>query len=446
MNKVVIKNGLVVHADREQTEDIRISDEKIVEVGPDLSASKREEVIDAKGKWVFPGIIDPHTHMGIPIKEQWSADNFESGSKSAINGGVTTIIDFSILGENQSLSESIAERKKLAENAICDVSLHCNFTHFSKELLNEIPSIIKGGISSFKVFTTYKESGMMLDYDQIEAVAKVIGDHNGILMVHAEDDREIENASGQIDESALLSPSSHGQSRPVSAEETAIRNVAKIADRTDCSMYIVHLNTAAGLEEAKRSGNILVETCPHYLLLDDSAYTRDDGRMFVASPPLRKPSDNRALWHGIMDGSIHTIGSDHCPFCKRQKKEDIPYHQIPNGMGGVETLFPVLLAQWISRDLPKSRLTQLMAANPAKIFGLDKKGSIAPGMDADLLIVNPNNLTSSWTSGLVSITDWNAYSDFPACFPEQVFLRGCSILISGRMENSDAGKFIYNSM
>ena len=439
---MLIKNGLIIHADGERQEDIRISGEQFTDVGSNLPPKKNETVFDAHGKWIFPGIIDPHTHMGIPIKDQWSADNFDTGTRSALNSGVTTIIDFTILEHNQTLRESIAVRKKYAKESHCDVGLHCNFTRFSPALLEEIPEVIKEGIISFKVFTTYREAGMMLNYDEIEKTACVIGRDNGILMVHAEDDDEIISAAKRIPVEKRTDPYSHGLSRPDIAEEKAVKKLVNIAEKTQCPVYIVHLNSAKGFAVARTSRRIMIETCPHYLLLDDSYYKWKDGRMFVASPPLRKPEDADILWQGVLDDQIHTIGTDHCPFCLAQKQTRVSFDQIPNGMGGVETLFPVMLAQWVKRNLPKSQLTKLISTRPATIFQLAGKGVIAPGMDADLVIVNPDHLTEDWQHRLVSTTDWNAYSGFPALFPEHVFLRGNHIVNNGEIETIVKGKFI----
>ncbi|MFQ6605527.1 MAG: dihydroorotase family protein [Fidelibacterota bacterium] len=441
-SSLLICNGLVIHGDGERLENIRISGEKIIAVAPDLQPGENEPVLDAGGKWIFPGIIDSHTHMGIPIKDQTSADNFETGSRSALNGGVTTIIDFTVLKRNETLGASIARRQQEAEKSHCDVSLHCNFTRFSHDLLKEIPQVMQDGIISFKVFTTYNEAGMMLDYSEIAETAQVIRHHGGLLMVHAEDDETIKAATAGIPATAENDPYSHGLSRPDTAEETAIKALARIAEETECPVYIVHLNSARGLAAAKISSRLLIETCPHYLLLDDSVYRRADGSMFVASPPLRKPEDIRRLWQALAADEVHTLGTDHCPFCRSQKPAGLPYNRIPNGMGGVETLFPVMLAQWLKRGLPKTQLTNLMSARPAAIFGLSQKGDISPGKDADLVIVNPGKISHDWQDRLVSITDWNAYISFPALFPEDVFLRGQHVVKNNELNSLSTGKFI----
>ncbi len=422
MRKTLLKNGITINPDGQEHKDVLIENSKISAIGDIQSASSDINIIDCTDRLIFPGIIDAHTHMGIPIKAGNSADDFESGSKSALNGGVTTIIDFTVLGKNQSLKESVLERKKLAERSVIDVALHCNITRFDKSILAEIPEIIKMGITSFKVFTTYKEAGMMLTYREIEEVSRVIADEGGLLMVHAEDNAVIEKATAALLNRNLTHPKYHAIARPSEAERVAIENIANIAEKTDCEFYIVHLNTADGLNIAKQSNKIFIETCPQYLLLNDSVYEHDDGQMYVASPPMRKPSDCEALWKGVIDGSIDVIATDHCPFMLKDKPSGIPFQNIPNGMGGVETLFPVMLAQFMERKIDLSRLVQLMSTNPAKIFNLyPQKGNISVRSDADLVIVNPADISKDWIDKLISRTDWNAYSELPAIFPVKVF-------------------------
>ncbi len=441
MKSLLIKNGRVIHAVGQRMEDILIQGETIIGLGHELETTSNPEVINADGKWIFPGIIDPHTHMGIPIKSGTSADTFASGSRSALHGGVTTLLDFTVLAAGQSLIESLESRKKLAEESFCDVGLHINITRFTPEILEEIPILIDMGYTSFKVFTTYKESGMMLTYDQIETVAKIIGSHNGLLMVHAEDNDVIVEAAEPYADRVEIHPKFHGKSRPANAELVAIQKLGAISERTGCTIYIVHLNTAQGLAKAIEYTLLKVETCPHYLLLTDEVYRREDGRMFVASPPLRKTADQEALWQGIQNGQIQTIGSDHCPFCLADKAQSIPFQDIPNGMGGVETLFPILLAEFIKRDLDLSLLTQLTSKNVAEIFGFDPiKGSLNIGSHADLVIVDPASMAVDWGKTLDTILDWNAYSDFSAVFPETVIRRGEMVVSDGLIQSPSRGR------
>lgn len=440
MNALLVKNGLVISAQGRQPRDLLIQDGSIVRVAPGFEPSSDLTVIDARGKWIFPGVIDPHTHMGIPIKSGESADTFASGSRSALHGGVTTILDFSVLGPQQSLRQSLDERMDLAKESVCDVGIHVNITRFEAELLTEIPELIASGFNSFKVFTTYAEAKMMLTYPQIEEVARVIAKYNGILMVHSEDNAVIEGASRRYSNREQTHPRFHGLSRPAEAELAAVSRLGEISQRTKCRIYIVHLNTAAGLARAAEFPMLKVETCPHYLLLTEEMYQRSDGRMFVASPPLRTEADLEALWQGIQDGHVHTLGSDHCPFCLADKPTDIPFQGIPNGMGGVETLFPTLLPEFIERDIDLEILVRLTSQNPADIFGIDHmKGRLEPGLHADLLIVDPSAMSRGWESTLETELDWNAYTEFPGIFPEMVIRRGEVVVEAGSLKAPEPG-------
>ncbi len=440
MSSILVKNGRLIHAQGQQNLDILIQDDIIVEISENIAPANHTKIIDAREKWIFPGVIDPHTHMGIPIKSGESADSFASGSRSALHGGVTTILDFTVLEAGQTLKESLTHRQKLAGEAVCDVGIHINITRFEPDLLDEIPDLIASGYNSFKVFTTYEEAGMMLTYAQIEAVATIIARYDGILMVHSEDNETLKSASEAYIERNETHPRHHGLSRPAESEEIAIGKLGEISKRTGCRIYIVHLNTSAGLKQALKYPLLKIETCPHYLLLTDDAYEQKDGQMYVASPPLRKLEDKNALWEAIRKGKIDTIGSDHCPFCLKDKKPGIPFQEIPNGMGGVETLFPTLLAQFVQRDLDLSLLVKMTSWNPAHIFSINHlKGTLQPKHHADLIIVNPEALSDVWEAGLETILDWNAYSSQPAIFPEMVIRRGELVVKKGAIQDPDFG-------
>jgi len=443
---ILIRKGRLISAQDSRLVDILIKNGLIHSVGEDLHQADDCLLIDASGKLIFPGVIDPHTHMGIPIKGGFSADDFPSGTLSALHGGVTTILDFTVLGADQSLHDSLAERIALASKAHTDVGVHINISRFDESLLEEIPRLIAAGFNSFKTFTTYKEACMMLSYAEIERVAQVISEHRGILMVHSEDDDIINRSSTPYAKARESHPRFHGLSRPAAAEAIAIQSLGEISDRTGCTIYIVHLNTAEGLQIASGFPNLKVETCPHYLFLDESDYEHENGRMYVASPPLRTPADQTALWNGILEGTIQTVGSDHCPFCLGDKRSDVPFQEIPNGMGGVETLFPTLLARFLEQGLDLSILARLTSANPASIFQLDdQKGSLEPGMDADLMIIDPKADPMGWEERLSTHLDWNAYAGLPALFPEIVIRRGEVVVSNSRLQDPGYGSILKAS-
>lgn len=443
MSNLLLKGGTVVGSEDIRKADVLVHGDRIEQVAEEINSTPESRVIDCSGKLVLPGAIDPHTHMGIPIKDGWSADDFASGSRAALFGGVTTILDFTVLELGQTLHESVAKRRELAKDSLCDFSLHCNITRFSESLLEEIPDLVKQGVTSFKVFTAYGEAGMRLSYEQIERVAEVVRDSGGMLMVHAEDDDLVIEATSRIQDRTSTDPRMHGIARPAAAEALSVDRLGAIAEKTGCSIYIVHLSSEAGLERAISHPSLILETCPQYLLLDDSVYAKPDGRMYVASPPVRKPQDNAALWSAVAGGRIETLGTDHCPFRIEDKPEATPFEKIPNGMGGIETLLPLMLAQFIERKLDLTKLAGLLSTNAAKRFGLyPRKGIVAVGADADLVIVDPGQKSAVRASTLHSVADWSAYEGRSAVFPEMVVRGGEIAVEKGNLFVSQPGRFL----
>ncbi len=443
MSAILLRGGTAVTPEGVREVDLLLRGGVIERIGSDLPAEADRQVVDCAGMLVLPGAVDPHTHMGIPIKSGRSADDFRTGSLAALHGGVTTILDFTVLGPGRTLAESVEERLRRAEASHADYGLHCNVTRYSPELLAEIPALIGRGITSFKVFTAYEEAGMRLGYDRIREVAEVVGGHGGLLMAHAEDGDVLRRAMAEIPDRTSTDPRLHGLSRPDEAEETAVRRLAGIARETGCPVYIVHLSSARGLAAGRGRENVLLESCPQYLLLDENAYGREDGRMFVASPPLRKPEDREALWEAVASGVIAALGTDHCPFRPADKPPGTPFPDIPNGIGGVETLLPLMLHRFLERGLGLERLVRLVSTNPAKLFGLfPRKGVLAEGADADIVLVDPGDVSEITPERLASPLEWNAYTGLRAVFPRHVFRRGEWVVRDGEIDRPGRGEFL----
>lgn len=410
---VVVRGGDVVLPDRVARCDIAIRYgviADVVEVAAKTGAGGHladaaGRVIDATGCVVLPGLIDPHTHMGIPIKDATSADDFTTGSLAAAFGGVTTILDFTVQESGQSLREALDVRLGLAGGRChVDYGVHNNVTDHSVFARGQIigPSadpigdLIDEGFDSFKVFTTYREAGMMSSWDQLRAVLGPIAAHGGVLMVHAEDDGILAAAGAMHRDDDHRAAIFHARSRPARAEAEAIRRVASLAGECDAALYIVHLSSElglhAGLEARRRGVRVHLETCPHYLVLDESAYRREDGHLYITTPPLRRPDSCAALWQAVRDGDIDTIGTDHCPFTRAQKAGgDGAYWNTPNGLPGVEDRLALLYTYGVAEGrIDLVRLADLLARNPARIFGIDdRKGAIRVGHDGDLVVWDP---------------------------------------------------------
>lgn len=434
--KTLIKNGTIVTPQRSYSADILIEGEQIKDI-TDQFAGDCDRVIDAKEKYILPGIIDAHTHMGIPIMNTWSSDDFQSGSKAAAFGGVTTIMDFTVQEKGQSLQDSLQERMQVAEGKSCvDYTFHCNVTDFTDTITQEMEKIDEMGVCSFKTFMAYKRAGMMLRDDQLLQVYAKAAELKAIVMLHAENGDLIDFVSDQLIAEGKESEPFHPISRPVISEIEAVHRAIMLAEATGVTLYIVHLTSAEALRlihTAQEKGlPIIAETCPQYLLFNRKAYEGEEGHCFIASPPFREQSDCDFLWEGIQKGWISTVGTDHCPFTKEQKESGHrKFHTTPNGLPGVETLLPLLYSEGVRMNrLTINRLVEVLCENPAKIFKLyPKKGCIQEGSDADIVIFDPQKNITLSASNLHSITDWSPYEGWEVMgAPSQVFLRGQEII------------------
>ncbi len=397
---LVVRSGNVFTEDGLRKVDVGVRDGQIVALEENLTGSG--EVIDASGKLILPGGIDPHTHMGIPIKDTWSADDFTSGSIAAAFGGTTTILDFTVQHPGQTLQESLQERiGKASGKSHVDFGLHINITDRPQDRLDEIAPLVERGFNSFKAFTTYKEMGMMMPWPVFDNVLERISACNGLLMLHCEDDGLVSRLTRSHSDQGHQAPIYHPRSRTAEAEALAITKATSIARDLGASLYIVHVSSRLGLEAGLRARDqglrVYLETCPQYLVLDERRYLGENGHYWITTPPLRSRSDIDALWKGIEKGDIDTIGTDHCPFTIDQKNRyGGSFDRTPNGIPGVENRLALLYTYGVVEGrISLERMVDLLSANVSRVFGLDdRKGSIALGKDADLV---------GWESGPTSV-------------------------------------------
>jgi len=445
MYDLIIRDGYVVAETGVTQADIGIVNGKIVAVAPELTERGNAE-IDALGKLVFPGFIDAHTHMGIPIKDTTSADDFESGSIAAAFGGITSIIDFTVQDKGQTLRESVEARLQLARGKChVDFGLHVNITDDPENRLFEIPRLIDQGLRYYKVFSTYREAGMMATWGQFRLILQKVDDNGGLVFLHAEDNHLVETMTAEYVEAGDFRAIHHPLSRTAEAEARAIRIAAEIAGELDASLYIVHVSSRAGLEaglQARERGvNIYLETCPQYLLLTDELYRQEDGHYWITTPPLRTADDCDALWQALADGHIDVVATDHCPFTRQQKDaHNGAFHLTPNGLPGVETLFPLLYTYGVDAGrITLPQMLHVLATNPAKIFGVEgKKGVIAVGADADLVIWDPKQKTTVRAAELHGSADWSPYEGMAITgHLDTTVLRGRLLVRKGKFVGHD---------
>ncbi|MFH0865975.1 MAG: dihydropyrimidinase [Bacteroidota bacterium] len=448
MKNTLIKNGKIITSEKEFQGDVLITGSKITEVKNKISEFPVDaEIIDASGFYVFPGGIDAHVHLSLPSPAGPSTDDFCSGSIAALYGGTTSFIDFVTPAKNESLVSALKERLKFSEKSLLDYSFHMSITSWGPETAREMEIIVKEhGITSFKTYMAYK-SVTGIEESELFEVMKVAARLNTLVSVHCEMDDEIVRLQKKFICEGKTSPKHHALSRTASCEALSVKNVIAAAKQARCHVYIVHTSAAASLEEiekAQKSGQqVYSETCPQYLLLDDSVYDLllPESLKYVISPPIRKKEDQKKLWNGLKNGSVQVVATDHCPFnLSGQKDIGISdFTKIPNGAGGIEHRLSLLFTYGVLQNkISLRQFVQLCCSNPAKIFGLyPQKGDIAKDTDADIVIWNPDSQNFISAKTHHQNCDSNIYEGLTTKgSPEYVFIKGNKILENHKLNIS----------
>jgi dihydropyrimidinase len=396
---ILIEGGRVFSAHSDFTSDILVADGKIAAIGTNLSGKYgADEVIDANGLYVIPGGIDVHTHMELPFMGTFSADDFETGTLAGLYGGTTAIIDFAMQTKGHTLAECVGAWREKAAKSVSDYGFHVGVTDFNDKVAKEIPGIIADGIPTFKCFMAYK-GALMIDDKQIMGLMGVLKQHGGMLSVHAENGDMLDFLSQKYHAEGKLTPRYHALTHTPEAEDEAAGRAMILAELMGVPLYVVHTSYRKVLDQARKNmlkgQRIYLETCPQYLLLDDSCYDEPNfgGAKYVMSPPIRKKEDQAALWKGLRDGLVQVVGTDHCPFNLKGQKEmgRDDFAKIPNGAAGIEHRIELLFSEGVLKGrIDMNRLVEVTSANPAKIFGVANKGSIDVGKDADITLLDPN--------------------------------------------------------
>jgi dihydropyrimidinase len=434
--EILIKGGTIMTSEGSIRSDVHVSGSKIADVGKNLKLSGDFNVIDATGMLVIPGAIDPHVHMCLPTPAGPSSDDFYTGSRAAITGGTTTIIDFVTPRRGQSLTEALDLRIKEAGNSLTDFSFHVSPVEWRDSTEKEIAECVKRGITSFKVYMAYRKTVGLRDEDFLK-VLKTVGRLGGIVTVHCELGDEVDALRNDFVSKGHVEPEYHALSRPAELEVKAVKRAIEMAGDAGCPLYIVHVSAAGSLkyiEEARKKGQkVFAETCPHYLLLDDTVYkgSFENTAKYVISPPLRKKHDNTALWDAINSGVIDTIGTDHCPFTLKQKSAGIKdFRRIPNGAGSIEHRLSLMFAYGVSyKQVSYNKWVDLISTEPAKIFGLyPAKGVIAAGSDADIVVWNPSSVNTITTATHSHNCDLDMFDGYYSSGAAEVVMTGGNIV------------------
>ena len=449
---ILLQNGRVVTADSDSICDILVEGEQIIALGRRLPAPADATVIDCTGKIIVPGGIDPHVHLEMPFMGTFSSDTYETGTRAALHGGTTTVIDFVLQKQGHSLRAALEEwQGRATGNAVGDYSFHLAVTDFNDNTKAEIADIVAEGITSFKAFMAYKGS-LMIDDAQLVGLMQEVRQHGGLVTAHATNGDVIDALVAQHRTAGQLAPRYHYLSQPEVTEAEASGRFADLANYAGTEAYIVHMTCEGALNQVRnatrRNQRVLVETCIQYLLLDASLYEHDfEGAKVVMSPPLREKKDQTALWAGLNQGLVQVVGTDHCPFMWEQKlagKDD--FSKIPNGHPAVEHRMELLFSEGVQKGkLTLQKFVEVTSTNAAKIFGIfPRKGTISIGADADLTIIDPDkkHIISAATHHMN--VDYSAYEGWELTGKiETVLLRGQVAVAAGETKVAKGyGQFI----
>jgi dihydropyrimidinase len=429
---ILIKNGHIVTASEDFKADIYVEGEKIVAIGKDLKYDA-QKVIDASGKLVFPGGIDPHVHLDMPFMGTSSSDDYETGTRAALHGGTTMVIDFILQTQGDTLYNALRAWQKRSEKAIGDYSYHMAVTDFNDNTAKEVVELIeKEGITSFKTFMAYK-GALMIDDGQMVQLMRTLKKHGGLITVHATNGDMIDSLISMHRKEGKLSPLYHYLSQPEITEAEASERFSDMLYYTGCPGYIVHMTCEGALNAVRRASTrnqkVFVETCSQYLMLDASLYEKGfEGAKWVMSPPLREKKDQTALWSGINQGLVQVVGTDHCPFMWEQKKMgENDFSKIPNGHPAIEHRMEFVFSEGVAKGkISLSKFVEVTSTNAAKIFGMyPRKGTLSIGADADIVVFDPNKKHIISVKTHHMNVDYSAYEGWEVTGKcETVLLRG----------------------
>jgi dihydropyrimidinase len=457
--KTLIRGGTVVTATDLYRGDVLIEDEKISAIATNVGLTPfgdqiPDRIIDATDKYVLPGGIDVHTHLDMPFGGTTSADDFESGTIAAAHGGTTSVVDFAIQYRGQTLRHALdAWIKKADGKAAIDYGFHMIVTDLNDSVEGEMDELVREGVTSFKLFMAYPGVFMLDDASIFKALLRT-RENGGTICMHAENGGVIDVLVKKALAQGKTAPKYHALTRPARAEAEATHRAIALAEMAGVPIYIVHLSAAEALEmvtEARDRGlPAYAETCPQYLFLSYENYEEPgfDGAKYVMSPPLRPKETQDRLWRGLASNDLQAVSTDHCPFCMKEQKElgREDFSKIPNGAPGIETRMSLVYDGGVrSGKISWNRFVELTSTSPAKIFGLfPRKGTVAPGSDADLVVFDPDRKQTLSAKTLHMKVDYNPYEGREVTgVSETVLSRGKLVVENGRfVGRAGAGSFL----
>ncbi len=446
---VLIKNGHIFTAVDNYVADILVDDGKIRTIGTDLSANDAK-TIDATGKYVIPGGIDPHTHLDFPFGGTVSSDDFSTGTIAAAVGGTTSIVDFVVQQRGQALTEALEIwHQKAGGRAAVDYGFHMIIQDLPDARLPEMDEMVRQGVTSFKMFMAYR-GAVMVDDDTIFKAMVRAADNGALICLHAEHGHMIDVLVQEALAQGNTAPKFHASTRPPITEAEATHRAIRMAEVAGAPVYFVHLSCTEALQEVQaaraRQNYVYAETCPHYLTLDNSMYDQEgfEGAKYVLTPPLRDKWHQEELWKGLRRNDLQVVSTDHCAFrFSDQKTLGVnDFSKIPNGGPGIENRLSLLYTNGVATGLMDlNRLVEIFSTNPAKLFGLfPRKGTIAVGSDADIVVFDPDaeSVISAQTHHMN--IDYNLYEGMAVKgVPEVVIANGRVLVEDGEYTGISAG-------
>jgi dihydropyrimidinase len=419
---VLIRGGTVVNHDHSRRADVLVDGETIAAVAPSLDAPAGAEVIDAEGCFVLPGGIDPHTHLEMPFMGTVSADDFESGTKAALSGGTTMVVDFCLPSPGQSLLAAYQDWRHKSEKAACDYGFHMAVTWWDKQVFDEMETVVKTyGVNTFKHFLAYK-GALMVNDDELFRSFSRCAQLGALPLVHAENGDVVFRLQEHYMERGITGPEGHAFSRPPEVEGEATNRAIMIADMAGAPLYVVHTScrdSHEAIARARAAGKrVFGEPLIQHLVLDESEYHNRDwdyAAQRVMSPPFRNKANQDSLWAGLAAGSLQVVATDHCAFTTEQKRMGKgDFRKIPNGTGGLEDRMPVLWAAGVNTGrLTKEEFVAVTSANSARILNIyPRKGCIAVGSDADLSVWDPGATKTITARKQFSRVEYNVFEGF----------------------------------
>lgn len=446
----VIKGGTVVTADRSYKADVKIEKGMITEIGDNL---RGDETLDAAGCFVMPGGIDPHTHLEMPFMGTYSTDDFESGTRAALSGGTTMVVDFCLPAPGQSLLEARQMWDNKTSKASCDFSFHMAITWWDKQVFEEMAQVVDGGINTFKHFMAYKGALMVNDEEMFSSFSRCSA-LGAMPLVHAENGDVVAQLQANLMADGNSGPEAHAYSRPPQVEGEAVNRSIMIADMAGVPLYVVHVSCEEAHEAIRRARQngkrVFGEPLVQHLTLDESEYAHSDwdhAARRVMSPPFRSKIHQDSLWAGLAAGSLQVVATDHCAFSTKQKRMGIgDFTKIPNGTGGLEDRLPVLWSRGVSTGrLTMNEFVAVTSTNIAKILNMyPKKGAIVEGADADIIVWDPERTKTIQAATQQSAIDYNVFEGFELKgLPRFTLTRGQVAVTEDKINSEEGhGRFV----